>query len=82
MQRGSGRGQESGQPRGTYKVRPQKAGEPATTCFGMEGSDSTDVPTNGSGTQDPILDDPEAKSKSDERQLKADKVAEKLGDFA
>ena len=81
MQRESDRGQESGQPRGTDEVRPQKAGEAATTRFGMEGSD-TDVPTTGSGTQDPILDEPEAKSKSEERRLKADKVVEKLGDFA
>ncbi len=82
MQRESDRGQESGQPRGTDEVRPQKAGEAATTRFGMEGSDSTDVPTTGSGTQDPILDEPEAKSKSEERRLKADKVVEELGDFA
>ena len=48
----------------------------------MEGSDSTDVPTTGSGAEDTVLDDPKAKSKSEERQRKADKVAEKLGNFA
>jgi len=82
MQRKSDEGQESGQPRATDEVRSQKAGEAATTRFGMEGSDSTEVPTTGSETQAPILDAPEAKSKSEERQLKADKVTEELGDFA
>ena len=82
MQRESERGKEGGQRRGTDEVRLQKDGEAATTRFGMEGSDSTDVPTTESGTRDPILGDPEAKSKSEERQQKADKVAEELGNFA
>ncbi len=82
MEHDSDRGQESGQARETDEVRPQKAGEAATTRFGMEGSDSTDVPTTKSGTQDPVLDESEEKSKSEERRLKADKVVEELGDFA
>jgi len=82
MQREGDEGQGSGKPRATDEVRPQKAGEAATTRFGMEGSDSAEVLTTKSATQDPIAAAPEAKSKSEERQAKADKVTEELGDFA
>jgi hypothetical protein len=82
MEHDSDRGEESGQARGTEDARPQKAEEAATTRFGMESNDTIDVPAIGSGIQNPILDKPEAKSKSEERQLKADKVAEELGNFA
>ena len=32
--------------------RPQKAGEAATTRFGMEDGDNTDVPATGDGTRE------------------------------
>jgi hypothetical protein len=83
MQEGSHRDNESSHPKGAEEdTRPQKGGEAATTRFGME---------DGPGNQDHASDQSDAqsaegvlaeKNSAEKRQLKADEVAEKLGDFA
>lgn len=60
-------------------IRPQKAGEAATTRFGMEEGDNSDIPATG-GVDDPTEGEPE--TGADERELKAEEEAARLGDFA
>jgi hypothetical protein len=42
----------NGRPESAEASRPQRAGEAATTRFGMEDGDNTDVPATGGPTAD------------------------------
>ena len=55
MQEGKDRNQDGGEERvgrAEGESRPQRAGEAATTRFGMEKGDNTDISTTGGPTSD------------------------------
>lgn len=45
---------------GTESTRPQRGGEAATTRFGMEDGDNTDIPATGPATRDEDEDEASA----------------------
>jgi hypothetical protein len=47
-----GTGTEGAAGKADENIRPQKAGEAATTRFGMEEGDNTDIPATGDASRD------------------------------
>ncbi len=85
-----GEGAKDGRSSGTgQSTRPQRAGEAATTRFGMEDGDAMDVPATGldaeqqSDASGQAVSDASTKPKpSDPDEVTAEDEAARLGDFA